>query len=175
MSSQQPWIWSVLPVLPVLLVYLVGIVATIILLLRRRSTPTILALVGFGLGFLIRLAQFGRVPLIQALAWVLGMDVDSQYINATLGCCCSLFDVIALTSLIVAIWQALSVAGTAAEPGGAEEDFAAPADSVNVYATRKLNDENDEPRKTDYATRVLNRVEEDVVEGAWEDIEGDSE
>ncbi len=172
MSSQQPWIWAMLPVLPVLFVYLVGIVATIVLLLRRKSTPAILALVGFGLGFLIRLAQFGRAPLIQALVEGVGY---SQYLqmNAAMGCCCSLFDVIALTALIVAIWRAVSVEGTSEAPAETEETFTTPDDEANAYATQVLN--NDDPPQTDYATRVLNRTGEDIVEGAWEDIEGDNE
>lgn len=172
MSPQQSWIWSVLPVLPLLLVYLVGIVATIVLLWRRKSTPAILALVGFGLGFLIRLAQFGRMPLVQAFAMGAGY---SQYleINAALSCCCSLFDVIALTALIVAIWRAVSIEEPVEAPTETGEDFVAPGDESNAYATQALN--NDEPPQADYATRVLNRTEEHVVEGAWEDIEGDSE
>jgi hypothetical protein len=92
------------------LVHLVGIVVAIILLVRRRSTPAILALIGFGVLFVVNLASLGRGPLTGLLARQ--MRVNQYWIsNAGVGCCCSIFDVAAIICLIVAIWQAVSATG----------------------------------------------------------------
>jgi len=112
MNPFNPWYVTVLPMLPVVLVHLAGVVAAIILLTRRGGTPAILALVGFGVSLVLDLANFGRVPLIGFLARQTGMR---QYllVNTGVGCCCSVFNMVAGICLIVALWQAVSGAAEA--------------------------------------------------------------
>jgi hypothetical protein len=103
---------AVISAIPLLLAHLAGIVVAIVLLARHRSTPAILALIGFGVLFILDLANFGRGPLIGWLARRGGVT-SFWTANAGVGCCCSIFDVAALACLIVAIWQAVSAAGPA--------------------------------------------------------------
>jgi len=104
-----PWYVTVLPVLPILLVHLAGVVVAIILLTRRGGTPAILALVGFGVSLILDLASFGRAPLTGFLARQVGVR-QFLLVNTSVGCCCSVFNVLAVVCLIVAIWQAVSAA-----------------------------------------------------------------
>jgi len=101
---------TIISVLPILLVHLAGVVVAVILLVRHRSTPAILALIGFGVLFIVSLADLGRGPLIGLLAQQAGMQ-RFWIANASVGCCCSVFDVAAFVCLIVAIWQAVSATG----------------------------------------------------------------
>ena len=105
---QQPWYLILLPALPILLTHLAGAIVAVILLVRQeqKSTSAILALIGFGVLFILDLAEFGRGPLV---GWV-GRQAVRQFlaINAGVGCCCSVFDVAATVCLIVALWQAVS-------------------------------------------------------------------
>lgn len=114
---QQPWYFLILPALPILLAHLAGAVVAVILLIRQRqkSTPAILALIGFGLLFVLDLANFGRTPLI---GW-LGRRAVRQIwaVSAGVGCCCGIFDVAATVCLIVALWQAVSVTGVEVSKG----------------------------------------------------------
>lgn len=107
MPFQQPWYTLILPALPVLLAHLAGVVVAIILLVRRRSTPAILALIGFGVLILTDLASLGRSPLI---GWLARQGGIRQFWTASTGvdCCCSIFDVAAIVCLIAAILQAVS-------------------------------------------------------------------
>ena len=114
MVQTQSWFLAVLPTLPILLVYLAGVVVSIILLIRHKSTPAILALVGFAILLLLGLVGFGRAPLINALARQGGMQRVAT-VSTSVGCCCSVIDVAAIACLIVAIWQA--VAGPGAKAG----------------------------------------------------------
>ncbi len=116
---QQPWYVMILPSLPILLAHLAGVVVAIVLLVRRRSAAAILALIGFGLLFIMDLADFGRGPLVGLLTGRMGIN-QFWAVSATIGCCCSIFDVAAVVCLIVAIWQAVS-AITGEEAEGMEE------------------------------------------------------
>ena len=104
-----PWYVTVLPVLPVILVHLAGVVAAIVLLVRRSGTPAILSLVGFGLLFVLDLVSFAKVPLTRFLVRQVGMR-QFVFVDTGVNCCCGLFNMIALVCLVVAIWQAVSVA-----------------------------------------------------------------
>ncbi|RLC62961.1 MAG: hypothetical protein DRI48_08965 [Chloroflexi bacterium] len=122
---QQPWYLNVLPLLPILLVYLAGIVVAIVLLVRHRGTPAILALIGFGVLFVVALASLVKGPLVGVLGQQLARQMRmSQFwaVNAGLGCCCSVLDVIAIVCLIVAIWQALSSAHATGDEAVARGD-----------------------------------------------------
>lgn len=99
------WYITILPVLPILLVHLAGVVVAIVLLVRHRGTPAILALAGFGVLFIVDLVSFGKAPLIRFLARQTGMR---QLVNTSVGCCCSVFDMLAIVCLIVALWQTVS-------------------------------------------------------------------
>jgi hypothetical protein len=99
---------NLLPAIPLLLVHLAGVVVAIILLVRqqKRRIPAVLALIGFGLLFVLDGANFARAPLINFASHQTGVGVRS--VVTSVGCCCSVFDVAATTCLIIAIWQALS-------------------------------------------------------------------
>lgn len=104
-----PWYVTVLPVLPILLVHLAGVVVAVILLVRRSGTPAILSLVGFGLLFVLDLVSFARNPLTRFLVGQVGVR-QILFVNTGVNCCCGLLNMIALACLVVAIWQAVSVA-----------------------------------------------------------------
>jgi len=97
----------IVPYAAALLAHLAGLVVAIILLVRVKGTPAILALVGFAL-----LALFDVAQIILGLPFVTasitsGTAAWMWFLN----CCCSIFDVAAVVCLIVAIWQAVSATG----------------------------------------------------------------
>ena len=106
--TRVPGFVNLIPLLPTLLVHLVGVVVAIILLVRleRRRTPAIFALLGFGLLSILDLARVARGPLVRLLSHrtVSGIRLTSVGV----GCCYSIFDVVAVVCLIIAIWQAMS-------------------------------------------------------------------
>lgn len=112
MNPFNPWYVTVLPMLPILLAHLAGVVVAVLLLTRRGGTPAILALVGFGVSFILDLASFGRGPLVVFLGRQVGMR-QFVALSTGVGCCCGLLNLIATVCLIVAIWQAVSVAAEA--------------------------------------------------------------
>ncbi|RLC89991.1 MAG: hypothetical protein DRI77_15160 [Chloroflexi bacterium] len=77
------------------------------MLVRHRGTPAILALAGFGVLFIVDLVSFGKAPLIRFLARQTGMR-QFVLVNTSVGCCCSVFDMLAIVCLIVALWQTVS-------------------------------------------------------------------
>ena len=100
------------------LVHLAGLVVAIVLLLKVKGTPAILATVAFGLSFIRDIGEIARVAFLNDLVReVAGRNV--QWGVGGLGCCCGVFELIAIVCLIVAIWQAVSA--TAVE-GVAEEE-----------------------------------------------------
>lgn len=115
---------TVLPLLPPLLVHLAGVVVAALLLVRyeRSRGPTMLALFGFVLLGLTDVARFARGPLIGALVHPRAMDI--RLASASVGCCFSLFEVVAVLFLIVALWQAIS--GLEREKAGSEPGRATP-------------------------------------------------
>jgi len=177
---QQPWYVMILPVLPILLVHLAGVVVAIILLVRRGGTPAILALVGFGVLFILDLASFGRGPLVELLA---GQARQLVVVSTGLSCCCSVLDVAAVVCLIVAIWQAVSGPGAKGAAGpleGAPEPVLGrweepPAETP--FATKVLDETPEEvegiledpPEENPRATRVLEETLEGIVEAAEEE------
>jgi hypothetical protein len=171
-KMSQPWYILVLPTLPVLLAYLAGVVVAVILVVRHRSTPAILALVGFGVLFLVALAGLGHGPLSRFLAEGGGMGRFG--VDAGVGCCCSVFDVIAVVCLIVAVWQAVSGGGAGADVAGSGAVEAAAGDegpgAESTYATEILEGTVEEiPQASDEdaaeagerTTRVLDETRED--------------
>lgn len=110
--TRVPGFVNLLPLLPTLLVHLVGVVVAIILLVRieRRRTPAIFALLGFALLFIRDLANVVRGPLIGLLSHRTAAGI--RLASVGVGCCYSIFDVVAIVCLIIAIWQAMSGGGT---------------------------------------------------------------
>ncbi len=106
--TRLPGLFNVLPALPTLLAHLAGVVVAIVLLVRQRerSLPPILAVVGFGLLFVIDLANFARGPLINLISQRTAAGVRAGVTGV--GCCCSIVDVAATVCLIIALTQALS-------------------------------------------------------------------
>lgn len=97
----------IVPYAAALLAHLAGLVVAIILLIRVKGTPAILALVGFAL-----LALFDIAQIILGLPFVTeSITSDTDIWMWFLKCCCSIFDVAAVACLIVAIWQAVSATG----------------------------------------------------------------
>ena len=108
MSAQQGLL-NLLPIIPIILAHLAGIVVAVILLTRKKSQTAILALVGFGVLFVVDFARIGRAPLISAILQRSGQVRTFMTLNTSLGCCCSVLDVIAVACLIVALWKAVAV------------------------------------------------------------------
>ncbi|MDY7078662.1 MAG: hypothetical protein SXV54_17245 [Chloroflexota bacterium] len=158
---QQPWYVTILPLLPILLVHLIGTVAAIILLVRSRSTPAILSLIGFGILFIVDIANLGRSSLIGPLTRRMSKS-EFWIANAGAGCCCSIFDVAAIVCLIVAIWQAVSGTGSGEATGDA-------ANATEVSGGT-LAGAAETSKKNAYATQVLGEAAEDIVEASWEEV-----
>jgi hypothetical protein len=112
------WI-TLLPAIPLILVNLAGLTVSTILVVRHRTTPAILALLGFALLLLLSLANLGRGPLTTLLVREAGVR-NFLVANTSIGCCCSAIDAVAIALLVVAIYRA--VAGThAAQPSEADD------------------------------------------------------
>lgn len=122
--TRIPGFVNLLPLLPALLAHLTGVVFAIILLVRieRRRTPAIFALLGFALLAILDLANVARGPLIGLLSHRAAAGVRLASIGV--GCCYSVFDVVAIVCLIIAIWQAMSGRGTEEAALGAASDLA---------------------------------------------------
>jgi len=106
--GQLPGFLNMLPAIPVLLAHLAGLVVALIFFLRqeRKSIPSILALMGFGLLLVLDVAKFAQGPLVRFLSRRTVAGVPSAV--AGVGRCCSIVDAAAVVCLIVAIWQAFS-------------------------------------------------------------------
>jgi hypothetical protein len=106
---QQP-VSMLVPFAVTLLVHLAGLIVAIILLGKAKSTPAILSTVAFGLLLIQDVGTIMRVTFLdqyivrqmpfsfRTISWAMG----------GLGCCCSLFNLVAFVCLIIALWQALS-------------------------------------------------------------------
>lgn len=98
------------------LAHLASLVVAILLLVKVKGPPAILASVAFGL------------LLLQDLGWILRRafldGAIRQLVNfgpwAVNGCCCGLFQIAAWVCLIIAVWQA--VAAIPAATKDPEED-----------------------------------------------------
>ena len=104
---------AVIPFAVTLLVHLAGLVVAIILLVRVKGTPAILATVAFGLlliqdvGMIMRITFLDQYIVRQMGFGQMGFRTISWAMGG-LGCCCSFFNLAAFVCLIVALWQALS-------------------------------------------------------------------
>jgi hypothetical protein len=140
----------IIPYLAALLAHLAGLVAAIILLIRSRTTPALLSVVGFAVLAMFDVFQFvlGMPPVFEvwapsAMAWL-------WIIN----CCCSVFNVAAIACIIVAIWQAISgagVGGMMAEPWGVPDFLAGTSEEPESAAEVP----EDAPEEDPLATRIL--------------------
>ena len=155
---------TLVPHVAALLAYLAGLAVAIFLLVRSRGRAAILAAVGFGLLTLISLGQIVLIlPPVSGQFFRIG-----QWLAWVLNCCCSIFDIAAITCLIVAIWQAVS--GT--EPLEEEvivdvfDQVPGEAPSATMVLEERLEGEilEDTPAKSPYATRVLRETQEEAIE-----------
>jgi len=92
------------------LAHLVGLIMAILLLVKIKGTPAILATVAFALLFLLDIGNILRstFPFLDKL---IVNQVNMSSIGAVMGsfnCCCSIFSLAATICLIIAIWQAVS-------------------------------------------------------------------
>jgi len=100
--------FNFIPFAVTLLAHLAGLIVAIILLVKVKGTPAILATVAFGLlliqdvGTIMRLTFLDQYIIRQmsfrTISWAMG----------GLGCCCNIFNLAAFVCLIIALWQALS-------------------------------------------------------------------
>lgn len=105
------WYVSLITPIGAMLAHLAGLVVAIILLVRVKGTPAILAAVGFALLTLISLAQIIlRIPAV-----ITSLYRGPRWIGWPLNCCCGLLDVAAVVCLIVAIWQAVAGANASTD------------------------------------------------------------
>ena len=113
--TRVPEFVNLLPLLPVLLAHLIGIAVSVILFVRLKESraAAVFALLGFALLAILDIANVARGSLVSLLArrTVSGIRLAS----AGVGCCYSIFDMMAVVCLIIAIWQATS---DSAVPGG---------------------------------------------------------
>ena len=116
----QFWYVSVIPALPLLLVHLAGVIVAVILLVRHRGTPAILAVTGFAVLFVWHLATFFTEPLARLVVQA-GVRPAGAAITSV-GCCCGVLNVIAVVCLIIAIWQAVAGTGDGDEDKEEEEE-----------------------------------------------------
>lgn len=169
----QPAVYAtIISALPILLVHLAGVVVAVILLVRRRSTPAILALVGFGVLFVVDIANFGRSPLVGLLARQGGMNW-LWIANTGIGCCCSIFDVAAIVCLIVALWQAVSgssVKESATETPSALETPIA-LETLEEVPEGIVDTSAEMPEETSRVTRVLEETRAGTTGTSEEAIE----
>ncbi len=99
---------AVIPFAVTLLAHLAGLVVAIILLVRVKGTPTILATVAFGLLLIQDVGGIMRMTFLdQYIVRQMGFRTISWAMGG-LGCCCNLFNLAAFVCLIVALWQALT-------------------------------------------------------------------
>lgn len=91
------------------LTYLAGLIVAILLLVRVKGTPAILATVAFGILFLASLGGLLRMAFLEALIVQL-LEVRAIHLPRVAGgfeCCCGVLQLAAIVCLIVAIWQAV--------------------------------------------------------------------
>lgn len=110
------WIARIL----IVLAHLAGLVVGIILLVRKKGTPAILATVAFGTLFVLDIARIlqGDVIIPRLLLRQLAAR-NYPWAVGVFNCCCGLFDLIAIGCLIAALWS--SIAGPAAKTTEEEE------------------------------------------------------
>jgi hypothetical protein len=107
------WI-TLLPAIPLILANLAALIVSIILIVRHRTTPAILAMIGFALLFLLRIADLVRSPVAALLAEQGGIRYF-LVANTSIGCCRSAIYAVAIALLVVAIYRAVA-GGRAAQP-----------------------------------------------------------
>jgi hypothetical protein len=100
------WI-TLLPAIALILADLAALVASIILIVRHRTTPAILATIGFALLLMSRIADIGRSPLAALLAEQGGMRYFLAA-NTSIGCCRSAVYAVAIALLVIAIYRAIA-------------------------------------------------------------------
>ena len=89
--------------------HLAGVVVAVILLIKYKGTPAILATVAFGLSFIQDLVALLRTVFLNTAIMSAVGDFETAILaNGILDCCCNILSVIGLVCLILAIWQAVA-------------------------------------------------------------------
>lgn len=108
---------NVVPQLLYVLVFLAGLVVTIIVAVRSKSSAGTLAVIAFALLFVMSLLNFARGPLVGWIGDSGGLDAY-VWSTAGVGCCCGSLDVVAYVLLIIALSKALGGKGKKAKDAG---------------------------------------------------------
>ncbi|MFQ6100547.1 MAG: hypothetical protein ACE5OS_04855 [Anaerolineae bacterium] len=103
-----------------LIAHLAGLVVAVILLIRIKGTPAILATIAFALSFIRDIGAIMRVAFLDRVILQRAAFRTLPWAQGGLGCCCGLLDLIAVVCLIVAIWQAVSATAPEEAAEGAE-------------------------------------------------------
>jgi hypothetical protein len=90
------------------LAYLAGLVVAILLLVKVKGTPAILATVAFGLLFILGLGQIAHAAFLERLVLDQLRPGQARWGIGSLNCCCGTLQLAAIVCLIIAIWQAVS-------------------------------------------------------------------
>ncbi len=95
------WIARIL----IILAHLAGLVVGILLLVRKKGTPAILATVAFGLLFVLDIARILQSDVIVPRLLLRRLSAGGYpWALGGFNCCCGLFDLIAIGCLIAALW-----------------------------------------------------------------------
>ena len=115
--------YQVLPIINLavlILVHLVGLILAIVLLVKYKGTPAILATVAFGLAVIGDVGQLLRTTFLQQfIIRNLARTTDPRTafgVSNGFACCCNILSVIGIVCLIIALWQAISGQGEGASP-----------------------------------------------------------
>lgn len=96
---------SYAPLIALTLAYLAGLVVAILLLVKVKGTPAILATIAFGLLFILGVGQIARLAFLDQV-----VRKQLSQIRWGIGgfdCCCGILQLAAIVCLIIAIWQAI--------------------------------------------------------------------
>jgi hypothetical protein len=98
------------------LAHLAGVVVAIILLVRKKGTAAVLALIAF---VLLLLLDVGRILQLAASVRMVRLFTQAPralpWAQAGLGCCCGVLDLAAIICLVIALWKGAGPGGDEAE------------------------------------------------------------
>jgi hypothetical protein len=101
------------------LAYLAGLIAAILLLVKVKGTPAILATVAFAVLFLLGIGQIARLAFLERLVFEQFRPGQIVWAGGGFNCCCGILQLAAIVCLIIAVWQAVS----GAKQGGTPSSF----------------------------------------------------
>jgi len=112
-----------LPRVLVALGHLVGLVVAIILVVRKKGTAAVLALVAFIVLLLLDIGAVLRMAFLdRRLAGLIDSPQGMQWAFGGLSCCCGILDLVAIICLVVALWKGMGPADTEVEEESAASE-----------------------------------------------------